>query len=437
MARAAPLAAALLGLLSAAAEQTFVPQCISQQCAAEARALAGDGYSAAISACVSKGFGPCAEQAWQCLGDAACRGVVSCGPHILDVCGSDIWRMLTDPKERHEIACVAECTENKTIDPFCVAWKCGKGLYECVKDPKCIQTLECAPKALHGCSKESFDCLFGRDKVCRANFECLGRGLEGCAGPAVNILTDAKVADFVSCAGSKCPHPAGGAAEVEAAPLPPAAAPGAGGAEPKSAGEQLLCMAEKCGREVLTVLEDQDTKELLRCALDGNLTQLCGSVWQCLGDDKCREAVHCWAEPLAACEQDVWHMLTDPKERQALQANAACLRGCEAAHNGDVVSGGFCVLDRCAEDLLACKADAACWSALRCLPATVKGCAMPALDAYVHQPLFADSTKCLALGLESCGRGAVEMLRDQNVAKAVQCAAQCTRAPGARTDVVV
>jgi hypothetical protein len=33
------------------------------------------------------------------------------------------------------------------------------------------------------------------------------------------------------------------------------------------------------------------------------------------------------------------------------------------------------------------------------------------------------------LGLESCGRGAIEMLRDQNIAEAVQCASQCTRKP--------
>jgi hypothetical protein len=28
-----------------------------------------------------------------------------------------------------------------------------------------------------------------------------------------------------------------------------------------------------------------------------------------------------------------------------------------------------------------------------------------------------------------CGRGAIEMLRDQNIAEAVQCASQCTRTP--------
>jgi hypothetical protein len=125
-------------------------------------------------------------------------------------------------------------------------------------------------------------------------------------------------------------------------------------------------------------------------------------------------------------------MLTDHKKRKALAANVACLRGCEAAHRDDFLAASFCVLDKCAKDLLACEEDKTCWSAVQCLPQTAEDCAMNTLDAYVYQPLFEESVKCVGQGFQSCGRRAVGMLQDRNIARAVQCAAHCTHKPQER-----
>merc|ERR1712187_1211 len=95
----------------------------------------------------------------------------------------------------------------------------------------------------------------------------------------------------------------------------------------------------------------------------------------------------------------------------------------------DFVHASFCVLDTCSQQVLDCYHDNTCREAVKCLPDTVMECAMPSLDAYVHQELFQKSVKCLGRGLESCGRAAVEMLRNQDVADAVRCASQCTRTP--------
>merc|ERR1719510_587286 len=232
------------------------------------------------------------------------------------------------------------------------------------------------------------------DAVCRQNLQCLGHGLEGCAEPAANVLTDSRVADFVDCAGDKCPHPAAvPRTSIQAMAVPAAA--------PNSTASQMLCIAEKCGKEVLTVLEDQDVKSLLHCTSDANLTGLCSSVWSCLGDKTCNEAVQCWASPLKVCRNDLWHMVTNPATRNRLVSNVQCLEGCGQANKGEMVDGLFCVLDKCAADLLDCKKDAACWGSVQCLPNAMKSCAMPALDTYAHNQLFSNSVKCIGRGLES------------------------------------
>jgi hypothetical protein len=74
---------------------------------------------------------------------------------------------------------------------------------------------------------------------------------------------------------------------------------------------------------------------------------------------------------------------------------------------------------------------------VKCLPDTVMQCAVPSLDAYLHEQLFQNSVKCAGRALESCGRAAVEMLRNQDVAEAVRCASQCTRTPAQIASVFV
>jgi len=201
------------------------------------------------------------------------------------------------------------------------------------------------------------------------------------------------------------------------------------GVELSDVVDQALCISRTCGSDVAKVFGDEDALALLHCTQAMNLTQSCSSVWRCLGDRKCAKAVQCWSQPLTKCTENTWHLLTDQKEREALAANVACLRGCEAAHAGDFVSQGFCVLDKCSKDLLRCQRDKTCWTAVQCLPQTAQQCAMPTLDAYVHQALFQDTVKCLGHGFQTCGRRAVAMVQDTNIAQAVQCAAQCTRQP--------
>jgi len=83
-----------------------------------------------------------------------------------------------------------------------------------------------------------------------------------------------------------------------------------------------------------------------------------------------------------------------------------------------------------ATDLLDCWRDPKCKAAVQCLPEIASDCSIDTLDAYLHQDLFKNSVKCLGRGLEICGRAAVGMVQDSNIASAVRCSAQCTRPPG-------
>jgi len=210
-----------------------------------------------------------------------------------------------------------------------------------------------------------------------------------------------------------------------------------GGAQPANVAEQLLCVAEKCSAKVLKVFMDDDTKELLQCALKADIVSTCSSVWGCLGDSKCSEALSCWSKPFETCGGDMWKVLTVDSERKRIETGATCLRNCEQAHKDDFVQAAFCVLDKCSQGILDCYHDPVCKAGVQCLPNTVGQCIMPQLDAYVHQELFRNSTKCVGKGLEVCGRGAIEMLRDQNIAEAVQCASQCTRTQSLAGNVLV
>jgi len=204
---------------------------------------------------------------------------------------------------------------------------------------------------------------------------------------------------------------------------------GKAASEPGNVAEQLLCMAEKCTANSVKILADQDTKDLVGCALKSGLPTLCSSVWDCLGNKSCADELTCMVKPFETCGPNIWNLLTTQTERKRLEDTATCLRNCERDHKGNFVDAAFCVLDSCSQQVLDCYHDATCREAVKCLPGTIGQCAMPSLDAYVHDKLFQSSTKCIGRGLESCGRAAVEMLRNQDVADAVRCASQCTRTP--------
>mmetsp|Transcript_60129 Transcript_60129/g.115948 ORF Transcript_60129/g.115948 Transcript_60129/m.115948 type:complete len:346 (+) Transcript_60129:361-1398(+) len=345
--------------------------------------------------------------------------------------------MMTDKKERDMVLCLSNCEKHGKVDYWCAVRKCGKAAIKCVTDKTCMSVATCVPKVLLSCSKAGFGCVFGKSKVCRENLQCLGDGIGRCADPAVNMLTDSRIADFISCAGSKCPKPARTISSESLLPQNGIFASPRRTPDPKHPAEQLMCIAERCGHSVAKIFDDEDTAELLHCTKVGNLTGLCSSVWKCLANHHCAKAVQCWSKPLTKCATSTWHMLTDHKQRKALTANIACLRGCEALHRDDFLGASFCVLDTCAKGLLACKKDKMCWTAVQCLPQTAEDCAMNSLDAYVNQPLFEDSVKCLGQGFQSCGRRAVGMVQDLNIARAVQCAAQCTHKPPETLQVLV
>lgn len=401
----------------------FVPACIAERCRSQAIALGGDNYTKALGKCASDGFGQCGNDAWNCLGDEACRSVLTCAPKVFRECKGDIWKMLTDPKEREKIECLQRCIKDGHVNLPCAVAQCGKSSVQCLFDSTCRHTLECVPKTLLSCSKSAFGCVFGKSSVCRQNAKCLGHGVADCWAPVVNLGTDTHIADFMDCASRSCPAP-------EA--LPPAVAGASAvsvSAQPSSAAEQLLCVASKCGEDVLRVLGDSNTKGLLTCALDPRLHDLCPAVWECLGDAQCRTALECWSKPLETCADDVWDVLTGETERARLERIASCSAKCQKRNGTDLVEEAFCLLDACGQEFLDCYHDQGCSKALKCMPRAVGTCAVTTLDANVHQPLFKKAAKCLGEGAKYCGRAAVEMLRDQTAAAAVRCAAQCTRPP--------
>jgi len=326
--------------------------------------------------------------------------------------------MLTIPAEREKIMCLENCMKDGKVEPLCAATKCGKAAVECLGDDACRKSVECVPRALLACSKPALNCVLGRDAVCHDNLQCLTHGVTQCLDPAVNLLTDSNIADLVTCAGSKCPHPASTPRSSRVAAVLRASQP----EQPSDLEEQLLCVASKCGSGVRKIFGDEDTKELTRCALQSAVPGECSSVWKCLGDPACNAAIKCWAKPFDVCKEDVWKVLTMADERKRIENGLSCVRGCEQDHRDDFVGLAFCMLDRCGQGLLDCWKDATCRGAVKCLPDTAASCAVQQLDTYVHNELFRNSTKCFGHSLESCGRGAVEMLRlARNVASSRIC----------------
>merc|ERR1712184_82780 len=98
--------------------------------------------------------------------------------------------------------------EDGQISATCALKRCGKAAVQCLLDQTCRGAAECAPKAVLACSRPAFDCIFGKDPVCKDNLKCLGHGVINCMDPTVNLATDMRLSNFITCAGSKCPHPA-------------------------------------------------------------------------------------------------------------------------------------------------------------------------------------------------------------------------------------
>merc|ERR1712048_150492 len=171
---------------------------------------------------------------------------------------------------------------------------------------------------------------------------------------------------------------------------------------PTNTAEQLLCMASKCGSTALQILADQDSKDLFSCISQRDLPDVCPAVWNCLADEACRQALTCWSKPFDSCSSDMWHALTDADQRQRIESTVQCIQSCEQSHHENFVEATFCVVSKCV---------------------------MPQLEAYIDQELVSNATKCIGRGLEYCGAAAVEMLRNDDVAEAVKCNAQCTITP--------
>jgi len=240
--------------------------------------------------------------------------------------------------------------------------------------------------------------------------------------------TDTKIADFILCAGKKCPHPSvpeHGSQYENAVSAPNGEFAGS----PSNTVDQLLCMAEKCSKKTLTILTNQDSKDLMSCLTQRDLPELLPSLWTCLGNEACRQAVTCWSKPFESCNSDIWHALTDDVQRQRIDKSIQCLKGCNGVHSDDFVEDIFCVLDNCMEEVLSCDKDITCRSAVKCIPDTLGVCAASLFEAYTEQELLRNVTKLIGRGLEYCGAAVVEMLRDQDLADAIICNAQCTIPP--------
>merc|ERR1719265_1868022 len=106
----------------------------------------------------------------------------------------------------------------------------------------------------------------------------------------------------------------------------------------------------------------------MQCTAQSELKDICPSMWQCLGDKACSQALQCWSKPLDTCSHSVWHMLTDDIQRARIEKTAACTRSCGQNKSNDFVDGIFCLLDQCSQDLLECWKDDECKAAVKCMP---------------------------------------------------------------------
>jgi len=381
---------------------SFAPSCVAQHCWAEAQALT-DVNGALVKSfghCAAGGFGPCPLAAWDCLQDATCHSLLGCAPKILQKCNIGIQHLVTHGKQRDIVACINKCGSHGKVNFLCAIQKCGGSALKCLTDKACMRIATCVPQVLLSCSRDSFDCVFGSSDTCRRNIQCLGDGINKCADPETNIFIDQRIGAFIGCVGSKCQTS-------------------------DHALDELLCVAKKCKDNMDGVLRNAGAIEFLGCVQASNLTKQCSSLPLCLNDASCAKALQCWSCPLGKCGQDVWDVIMDARQRERLASSATCLLSCEAAHRGNPAAQAFCALDRCSGTVVTCKADTKCWSAVQCLRTMSDECAMPSLEAYREQPLFEASLKCLGYSSQACGRQALSLVRDPNMARAMQCTQQC------------
>eukprot|EP00927_Polykrikos_kofoidii_P031003 TRINITY_DN26666_c0_g1_i1.p1 TRINITY_DN26666_c0_g1~~TRINITY_DN26666_c0_g1_i1.p1 ORF type:complete len:439 (+),score=53.56 TRINITY_DN26666_c0_g1_i1:88-1404(+) len=412
----------------------FVPACMVEKCASEILTIGTDEYTRDAVSCVAGNFGPCPGKAWECLGDETCQNAVKCAPTVFDTCKVDIWKIMTTEKERDMLTCSAQCSVGADghHNPFCVLFKCGFAALRCLFDSTCRHAIECVPQAMLSCSKAAFGCVFGSSGVCSDNVKCLGNGIAQCSAPSVNMLTDKHIADLVTCAHRECPHPqqlpreAGYVGTDDSVVWPSSPAP-------VDAVTQLVCIQATCPSALPKIILDQDTKDLFSCIGKTDFAP----VWKCLGDQQCKQSLSCWAKPLETCSKNVWEVLTDDARRKRMAANVACLRSCRKQHSDDFVDAGLCVLNECSQGLADCAHDEKCSSAVKCFPNMIGDCLVPEMETYQQEPLFRDAIRAFAKGAEFCGQAAIEMLRDEDVADALRCAASCTRKPGITFNVSV
>eukprot|EP00927_Polykrikos_kofoidii_P020287 TRINITY_DN1958_c0_g1_i5.p1 TRINITY_DN1958_c0_g1~~TRINITY_DN1958_c0_g1_i5.p1 ORF type:complete len:437 (-),score=67.67 TRINITY_DN1958_c0_g1_i5:402-1712(-) len=426
--------ASVLTLARTREGSAFVPTCIADKCSSQVLALGTDAYTRDAFDCVVGEFGPCASKAWACLGDETCQTAAKCAPKVFDTCKADIWKIMTNEKEREIIMCLQQCPVGKDghHNPLCVLEKCGSSAVKCLGDATCRHVIECVPQAVLSCSEAAFSCVFGSSGVCFDNVKCLGNGLAQCAAPGVNLLTDNHIADLVTCAHNECPHPQQHQ-QHDGDGEPDQSVVGHVLPAPIDAVTQLVCIQTHCPLALPKILLDQDSKDLLSCVGKTDFEP----AWKCLGEAQCQQALSCWAKPLEKCTQSVWQLLTDDVRRKQIEASVGCLRTCEKQHPDDFVDAGLCIFDQCSQSLVDCAHDDKCATAVKCFPDMIGDCAIPTMENYLQEPLFRDAVKAFSKGAEMCGKAAVEMLRDEQVADAVRCAASCTRKPGIMSNASV
>jgi hypothetical protein len=388
-----------------------VAECFMEECGSDMSTLIRDGYSSDVSHCISPAFGPCQSKVWDCLGDETCLEAVECGPHFVKECGQEIADLMSDPDERKKLECVETCS----TDPYptgCTISRCGKTALDCLDgaDDLCHRALTCAPKALAHCSKPAIDCLFQTKGLCHQNLKCFSDGVGVCADPAVNILTDSHVADAIRCANSKCP-----AATTEELPHLAEYT-----SQPAHYAGQLACVGLHC-HPLLKILGDDKLSSVMSCAGDSYSTCETG-FYECLGDEGCRDQLHCWADGLGNAGDDVWKMLTDDSERAFDMELFQCVESC---HTGNKVADAFCLATHCGKKALHCLSDTTCKAVLLDIPSVLRQCG-PSSRA---DPMFMKGVQCAGNIGVTCGKAGLEVVRDTTLADLVSCQTQCTRTP--------
>lgn len=389
-----------------------VAECLVEECGGVMSTLIHDGYSSDVAHCISPAFGPCQSKVWDCLGDATCLEAVECGPHFVRECGQEIADLMSDPGERKKLECVQSCSTHK-YPTACTIENCGKTALDCLDDADalCHRALMCAPEALAHCSKPAVECLFETSGLCHQNLKCASDGVGVCADPAVNVMTDPHLADAIRCANSKCP----GATTEE---LPHLAM---NSSQPANYATQLACVGWHC-HPLLTVLRDDKLSNMMSCAGDSYSTCETG-FYECLGNDSCRDQLHCWADGLGSAGDDVWKMLTDDSERAFDMELFQCVESCIT---GNKVEDAFCLATHCGRKALRCLSDSTCKAVLLDIPTVLRQCGPSSLAS----PMFMKGVQCAGNILIACGKAGLEVVRDTTLAHLVSCQTQCTRTPG-------